>query len=44
LTLREGLSLNDAIFDAGRRRFRPALLTSVTTIGGMLPILLEKSR
>jgi multidrug efflux pump subunit AcrB len=44
LTLRERLSLNDAIFDAGRRRFRPVLLTSITTIGGMLPILLEKSR
>lgn len=42
--IKDGLSLNDAILDAGRRRFRPVLLTSVTTIGGMLPILLESSR
>ena len=40
----DGLSLNDAIIDAGRRRCRPVLLTSLTTIGGMLPILLETSR
>ena len=40
----DGLSLHDAIIDAGRRRCRPVLLTSLTTIGGMLPILLETSR
>ena len=40
----DGLSLHDAIIDAGRRRCRPVLLTSLTTIGGMLPILLESSR
>lgn len=40
----DGLSLNDAIIDAGRRRCRPVLLTSLTTIGGMMPILLETSR
>ena len=40
----EGLSLEDALLDAGRRRFRPVVLTSVTTIAGMLPILLETSR
>ncbi|TWU40232.1 Nickel and cobalt resistance protein CnrA [Novipirellula aureliae] len=42
--LGDGLSLNDAIIDTGRRRCRPVLLTSLTTIGGMLPILLETSR
>lgn len=42
--IHEGLSLHDAIIDAGRRRCRPVLLTSLTTIGGMLPILLETSR
>jgi len=42
--VKDGLSLNEAIFDAGRRRCRPVLLTSLTTIGGMLPILLETSR
>ncbi len=40
----DGLSLEDALVDAGRRRFRPVVLTSVTTIAGMLPILLETSR
>ena len=40
----DGLSLHDAIIDAGRRRCRPVLLTSFTTIGGMVPILLETSR
>ncbi|MCP4301070.1 MAG: efflux RND transporter permease subunit, partial [Gammaproteobacteria bacterium] len=28
----------------GRRRFRPVVLTSVTTIAGVLPILLETQR
>lgn len=40
----DGLPLHEAIIDAGRRRCRPVLLTSLTTIGGMLPILLETSR
>ncbi len=40
----DGLSLEEALVDAGRRRCRPVLLTSITTIGGMLPILLETSR
>ena len=41
---RAGMSMHDALVDAGRRRFRPVILTSVTTIAGMLPILLEQSR
>ena len=40
----DGLPVYDAVIDAGRRRCRPVLLTSITTIGGMLPILLETSR
>ncbi len=40
----DGLPLGDAIIDGGRRRFRAVLLTSVTTVAGMLPILLERSR
>ena len=42
--IKDGLPLKEAIIDAGRRRCRPVLLTSLTTIGGMLPILLETSR
>lgn len=38
-----GMPLHDAIIDAGRRRFRPVLLTSVTTVAGLTPILFETS-
>ncbi len=38
-----GASLYDALIDAGRRRFRPVLLTSVTTIAGLIPMLTETS-
>jgi len=38
-----GSSLKQALLDAGCRRFRPVLLTSVTTIAGLTPILLETS-
>jgi len=44
MRLRDGLSTEEAILDAGRRRFRPVVLTSVTTIAGVLPILLETQR
>ena len=39
----EGLSISDAVIEAGQRRFRPVLLTSVTTVAGLTPILLETS-
>ncbi len=42
--LRQGMKFDDAIFDAGRSRFRAIFLTSVTTIAGLAPLLLEKSR
>jgi multidrug efflux pump subunit AcrB len=32
-----------AVQDAGPRRFRPIIITSVTTIAGLLPLLTEKS-
>lgn len=44
MRLRDGLTVQDAILDAGRRRFRPVILTSITTIAGVLPILLETQR
>jgi hydrophobic/amphiphilic exporter-1 (mainly G- bacteria), HAE1 family len=37
------MPLQDAVIDAGRRRFRPVLLTSVTTVAGLTPILMETS-
>ena len=41
--MRDGLSVRDALIDAGRRRLRPVLLTSITTVAGLLPLLLEQS-
>lgn len=38
------MSMMDALADAGRSRFRPILLTSVTTFAGLAPLLLNKSR
>ena len=38
-----GLSIMDAVREAGVVRFRPILLTSLTTFMGLVPILLERS-
>jgi multidrug efflux pump subunit AcrB len=40
---REGVGLVDAIEKAGEVRFLPVLLTSVTAIGGLLPLAFEQS-
>jgi len=40
---REGSLLMDAISAAGLARFRPIILTSVTTFAGLTPLLLEQS-
>jgi multidrug efflux pump subunit AcrB len=34
----------EAIHEAGLRRFRPIILTTLTTFGGLTPIILETSR
>ena len=41
--VRGGIPLKDALASAGSRRFRPIMLTSMTTIAGLFPILLETS-
>ena len=38
-----GLSLHEAVLQAGARRFRPILLTSLTTFAGLLPLMAETS-
>ncbi|MEW4455884.1 efflux RND transporter permease subunit [Bremerella sp. JC817] len=38
-----GLRVRDAIVEAGINRLRPVMLTTVTTIGGLLPLLLNLS-
>jgi len=41
--LLEGNKIEDAVFNAGISRFRPIVLTSLTTVLGLYPIVLEKS-
>jgi len=33
-----GMSLNDAVINSGKTRFRPILLTTLTTLGGLFPM------
>jgi len=40
---KQGVPLLDAVWEAGAARFRPILLTSLTTFCGLMPILFEKS-
>ena len=39
---RRGMELNEAIVTGGKRRLRPVLMTSLTTIFGMVPLALSK--
>lgn len=41
--VRQGVPLEQALLRSGRARFRAILLTSLTTIGGLSPILFERS-
>jgi len=41
--LKEGMSFDEAIYEAGYVRFRAIFLTSMTTIAGLAPLILEKS-
>lgn len=42
--LRVGMKFDDAMFEAGRSRFRAIFLTSITTIAGLTPLIFETSR
>ncbi len=42
--LKEGMKYNEALVQAGKSRFRAIFLTSLTTIAGLAPLLLEGSR
>lgn len=41
--LKEGMAIAEAVREAGATRFRPILLTSLTTFAGMTPLLLDKT-
>ena len=40
---KQGMSLNDAIQEAGETRFVPIILTTLTAIGGLMPLVLENN-
>jgi multidrug efflux pump subunit AcrB len=41
--VKTGMRPLDAILNAGIQRFRPILLTTVTTFGGLMPVIMETS-
>jgi len=41
--IKAGVPQQQAVVETGRSRFRPILLTSITTIAGLAPLILERS-
>ena len=41
--IKAGLDVKTAVIETGRARFRPILLTSITTIAGLAPLIAEQS-
>ena len=41
--LKQGLTMKEAVINAGKNRFRPIILTTITTFVGLAPLILEKS-
>ena len=41
--LKEGISFQEAVYQAGYSRFRAIFLTSATTVAGLAPLIMEKS-
>lgn len=41
--VREGMPLKEAVHSAGGRRFRPIMLTSITTFVGLMPLIFDNS-
>lgn len=39
----EGMPLEEAVMSSGRARFRPILVTTLTTVAGLLPLMLENN-
>ena len=40
--LKDGLKFEEALTETGMSRFRPIILTSITTIAGLAPLIFEK--
>lgn len=41
--IKEGIKAKQAAFEAGNSRFRAVILTSITTVAGLYPLILEQS-
>lgn len=41
--IKAGIPMEQAVVETGKSRFRPILLTSITTIAGLAPLIVEKS-
>ena len=41
--VRDGVPIQQALMESGERRFRPIMLTSMTTIAGLIPLMTERS-
>lgn len=41
--IKNGESFRNALYDTGISRFRPITLTTITTVAGLMPLMLEKS-
>ena len=44
MNLEQGMAFFESIFQGGVRRFRAVMLTSISTVGGLLPLILETSQ
>ncbi|MDM8516856.1 efflux RND transporter permease subunit [Desulfobacterales bacterium HSG16] len=44
MNLKEGMEFFEALFQGGVRRFRAVMLTSISTVGGLTPLILETSQ
>jgi len=44
INLKAGMAFDDALYEAGRSRFRAIFLTSLTTVAGLAPLIFEESR
>lgn len=42
--LTQGMPFKEALYEAGRSRFRAIFLTSVTTVAGLMPLIFETAR
>jgi multidrug efflux pump subunit AcrB len=42
--LKEGMEYDEALFQAGKSRFRAIFLTTITTVAGLTPLIFETSR